>query len=180
MVEGFDYEPTPIMKPFAKADQKAAEAAADVPELTPVERFVASATETNFHLFSKAVDEAVDQVQSCFNDQWIPEGDAAELMLRMDHAVNFLRLAETYFRALSTPLMQAGSIYLEQQRVSAAMAPVEPPATQRGFIPGSRVYCRSAKKQGIIMEFDSDNLEFLVKHDDGTSEWHKDCLELVK
>jgi hypothetical protein len=162
------------------ADLKAAEAkAAEV--LTPVERFVASATETNYSLFKKALDESIEMVLSCYNDDWIPEGNAQWLMQRMDHARNFLALAETYFRALSTPLMQAANLHIQHQMHVEATAPREPSAEQRTLRAGARVRfiepCHLAGQTGTVMEGIDVDGEILVKSDAGEVQYHvPNCL----
>lgn len=157
------------------ADQKASEAkAAEV--LTPVERFVASATETNFKLFKKALDEARMMVTSCYGDDWIPVGEAQWLMQRMDHARNFLALAETYFMALSTPLMQAANLHIQHQLNMEAVVPREPSAEQRMLKPGQRVRfqgaCDLAGQSGTVMEGIDEGGDILIKSDAGDVKYH--------
>lgn len=203
MVEGYDYEDLEPVKPskffggvfpaedpvdvnsafpsVTLADQKAEEAKASI-QMTPVEKFVASANETNYGLFRKALDEAIDQTLSCYSGEWMPILDAQEIMVRMDHARNFLALAETYFMALSRPLMQAADLYIQHQMHAEANAPREPSADQRGLRPGSRVVvippCDQAGMHGTIMEAEDQDGDVLVKNDNGDVEYHRTtCLQ---
>jgi hypothetical protein len=162
------------------AERKAQEAkAAEV--LTPVERFVARSTEINYRLFKEALDESVDMVLSCYGEDWIPAGDAQWLMMQMDHARNFLTLAETYFRALSTPLMQAAHIHIQHQMHVEAHAIKEPSAEQRTLRPGQRVRfqdpCSWSGQCGTIMEGVDEDGDFLVKNDAGDVQYHSaNCM----
>jgi hypothetical protein len=179
-----DIEPEAV----GMAEAKAAEAkAADV--LTPVEKFVASATETNFMLFEKALEEASQMARSCYGDNWIPTGDAQELIQRMDHARNFLALAETYFRAISTPLMQAAHIHIQRQQQIEATAPWEATAWERSmFKPGTQVritdQCEMDSVQsgsvGVIVEGIDQDGEVLVKLESGYAYYLRtEWMELI-
>jgi len=173
-----------ISDQLSMADFKAQEAkAAEV--LTPVERFVASSTKTNYELFKRALDEAVEMVLACYDEEWIPAGDAQDVMLRMDHARNFLILATTYFRALSTPLMQAAHIHIQHHMHAEANAVREPSAEQRMFKGGARVRfvgeCSLTGQLGMVIEPIDEDGEILVKSDAGEVNYHiPACLEWVK
>lgn len=171
------------------AERKAQEAKAAESPLTPLEKFVTEATKTNFQLFKRALDEAVEQTVGCFNEDWIPEGDPSELMQRMDSAKNFLVLADTYFTALARPLMQAGAIAISHQMLSEALAPREPSAEERGLIGhelvGKRIitmsHCRQGDQSGIVTDYDSDDDDYLIKLDSGQIDWHsRSCFTLEK
>lgn len=167
----FSGKPRPLINP---ADAKAEEAKrADRAPLNPIEFFVAESTRVNFGLFDNALKQAIEQTQSCFNDQWIPEGDAADLMQRMDFARNFLALAETYFTALATPLMQAANLHIQHQQATAAMAPIEPSAAERalqGFdLVGRWVIILAGPRQGskgLIRQYDSEDFDYGIEFQD--------------
>lgn len=179
MVEGYAYEDIPEDPPRTMADLKAEEAKASV-ELSPVEKFVAEATATNYGLFKRALEEALEMTLGCYGEDWIPTGDASECMSQMDHAKNFLALAETYFMALATPLMQAASIYVQHQMVQEFNAPKEPSAYQRALAPGAfvKLTCGGGGHTGTVMESMDQDGEILIKRDDGLVEYHKStCIE---
>lgn len=203
MVEGFDYEdtsphvthevlhgdtPMDVNSPYPPetlADAKAKEAKASVAPLTPVEKFVAMATHTNYKLFRDALNKACDEIEGVFNADWIPEGDPHFLMHRFDNAKNFLVLADTYFRALSTPVMQACSVHLTMQ----SMAPAEPSAEERQLsgpdLEGRRITaiypCSHAGMTGLITGYDPDDGDYLIKFANGDVEYHeRSCFQLEK
>lgn len=183
MVEGFDYEDVPT--DVSLADRKAQEAKEP---LTPVEKFVGIATQTNYELFKRALDEAVQETISVFNEDWIPEGDAKELMSYLDNARNFLALAETYFQALATPVMQAATLHMERERFLEATAPHEPTAGDRGLtgkmLVGKRVrmtgVCGAGGMDGTVMAYDPEDGEYDIHVDgDGDTSWHaRHCFEV--
>lgn len=192
MVEGFDYpdEPEDVWRPPVAnyppdgsnlADSKAVKAR-DAETLTAVERFVTQATETNFMLFEKALEHAVEEVRRCYDD-WIPAGEAQWLMQRMDNAKNFLASSEMYFMALSTPLIQAANLHIQHQMRVEANVQYEPSAAQRTIREGARVHstdlCMNPGGSGTVMEVSLEYNQVLVKFDDGTPGWHSlTCLEL--
>lgn len=189
MVEGFNYEDIPDLEIGKEQLRKLKEAQAKSTDpLTPVELFVGQATKTNYELFKRAVEEAIEQILKCFNEDWVPEGDPHEVMQWMDHAKNFLILADTYFTALARPLMQAASIHIAHSAMHEAAAPREPSAEERA-IEGDKMVgmtvimtegCPAVGLTGRILQFDHSDGEYEI-HLGGDSRpmWHaRSCFKL--
>lgn len=173
------------------ADQKAEQAKASETPLSPVEFFVANATRLNFELFQNAFQQAIEQIQDVFDEHWIPAGDAAVMMQRLDNAKNFMALSQVYFQALASPVMQACSLHLMNQQIVEATAPREPSAEER-MIHGeqlvkmqvvSTVGCSMGPgRKGHVIQYDAEDGEYEVYFvGDFEPSWHgRHCFELEK
>lgn len=174
---------------MSSAEEKAQEAK-NAEALTPVEQFVASGTRTNYELFTAALEGAKEMIVSCYerdSQGWIPAGEANWLMQQMDQARNFLALAETYFRALSTPLMQAASIHIQTMQHIEATAPRELSAVERQELNAlthkavrMQDACPASGRLGFVIQYETENhiYEIMVEGDQEPSYHLRGCFEL--
>lgn len=173
-----------------EADRKAEEAKAALPELTQVEKFVAHATHTNFGLFEDSFKQAINEIQAVFDERWIPAGDAAVMMQRLDNAKNFMALSQVYFQTLASPVMQACHLHMMNQQIVEANTPREPSAEERMLqgdaLVGRHVImttaCGAVGRVGTVLQYDSEDGEYEIRLDyDIDPSWHqRHCIGFVE